>query len=132
MQTDEDYNDDTLRYIRKIKRRNRYEKKKEIESGIVYVGSEDDFSFSNAVYLQWQESENQKKSYQALYEALEDLKIIDPAGHKLIIEYYFAGERVTYTELGKKYGISRQACTKKIRKCLSTLKSLVELHKYKS
>lgn len=69
-----------------------------------------------------------KKRRCSLYEALEDLKLIDPVGYRLIIEYYLE-ERVTMTEIGRKHSISKQACSKKIRKCLDILKTLVELHK---
>lgn len=129
MQTDENYDDVRLRYEKKLRRRNRYERQKERLSGVKYFGSEDDFGFSQAVYQHWLSEEAREKSYQALYEALEELKRIDPTGYKLIIEYFFGGTKVTYTEIGKKYGISRQACTKKIRKCLTKLKTFVELHK---
>ena len=129
MQTDDKCNDDMLAFARKNKRRSRYEYKKAVESGVMYCGTDSDFLFSYAMYKLWLEEEQQKKSYQALYEALEDLKLIDPAGHKLVIEYYFSEGKVTFTQIGKKHGISRQACSKKIRKCLNILKSLVKLHK---
>ena len=129
MQTDDKLEDVRRKYEKKLKRRNRYEKQKEYTSGVIYFGSENDFGFSNAVYQQWLTQEAENRSYQALYEALDDLRRIDPAGHKLIIEYFFGGAKVTYTEIGRMYGISRQACTKKIKKCLCKLKVLVNLHK---
>lgn len=129
MQTDNNKDKSVDIFVRKIKRRERYEQKRKAEEGIAYFGSEDDYGFSSAVYRMWQSKEQQKKSYEALYQALDDLSRIDPAGHKLIVEYYFSGEKITFTEIGRKYGISRQACTKKIRKCLTVLKSLVELHR---
>lgn len=131
MQADEDINDLMVNYERELRRRDRYEKKKDRLIGISYFGSEEEFGFSGAAYQQWLTEETRKRSYLALYEALEDLRGIDPPGHKLIIEYYFSGTKVTYTEIGKKYGISRQACTKKINNCLLMLKSLVNLHKNK-
>lgn len=129
MQTAIDINDLRVKFEQELDRKTRYEKKKERLNGVKYFGSEDEFEFSNAAYQLWLTEETKKRSYQALYEALEDLNCIDPAGHKLIIEYFFSGTKVTYTEIGRKYGISRQACTKKIRKCLKKLESLVELHK---
>lgn len=130
MQTDKTNDNNLLEFQKKIRRRNRYERYKEISSGTRYFGSEDDYHFSMAVYAQWVCEENQKKSFNALYEALEDLRSFDPAGYNLIIDYFFGNQKVTYTDLGKKYGISRQACSKRIHKCLAFLKDfLVNLHK---
>ena len=123
-------NDDISRYIRQAKRRDRYERDCERRYGSSFCGSDDEYGFAQAAYRQWQRSENEKKSYRLLYTALDDLRLLDPAGYMLISEYYIEGG-VTFTEIGKKHGISRQACTKRIRKCLETLKLLVELHKLK-
>lgn len=132
MQTDKDFTDDINLILKKIRRRQRYEREREKEfknkGGIAFCGSEYDYGFSQAAYRLWKQTEDEKKSCQALYEALEDLRLIDPAGHRLIIEYYLE-ERVTLTEIGKKHGISKQACSKKIKKSLETLKILVELHR---
>ncbi len=131
MQTDKDFTDDISLIVKRLRRRQRYEREREYEQkkkgGIAFCSSENDYGFSQAAYRLWRQNEERKKSCQALYEALEDLKLIDPAGYRLIIEYYFE-ERVTLTEIGRKHGISKQACSKKIGKCLDTLKILVELH----
>lgn len=132
MQTDKGFTDDIGLIVKRMRRRQRYERERENEQkkngGITLCGSEYDYGFSQAAYRLWKQNEAEKKSCQALYEALEDLKLIDPAGHRLIIEYYLE-ERVTLTEIGKKHGISKQACSKKIKKCLDILKILVELHR---
>lgn len=131
MRTD---SDEISLFVKKQKRRDRYEREREAQlkkrSDISYFGSDNDWGFSQAAYNLWKQEEEEKKSCQALHEALEDLKLIDPAGHRLIIEYYFE-ERVTLTEIGRRHGISRQACRKRIDKCLDILKALVELHKFK-
>lgn len=132
MQTDKDFTDDIGLIVKKMRRRQRYEREREKElkkkGGIAFCGSDYDYGFSQAAYRLWKQNENEKKSCQALYEALEDLRLIDPAGHRLIIEYYLE-ERVTLTEIGKKHGISKQACSKKIKKSLEVLKILVKLHR---
>lgn len=124
--------DDISSIARQIKRRERYERDKErkINAANIFCRNDDDFAFSQAAYQKWLQAENEQKLYQVLYAALDDLKLLDPAGYKLISEYYLEGG-MTFTEIGKKYGISRQACTKRIHKCLSMLKVLVELHKLK-
>jgi RNA polymerase sigma factor (sigma-70 family) len=131
MQTEKDFSDEISFFVKKLKRRDRYErdrkKKENEEQSISYFGSDDDFGFASFSYERWVKNEQREKSYNALYDALEDLKLIDPAGHKLIIEYYFDG--LTMTEIGKKHGISQQACSKKIHRCLKILENLVELHK---
>lgn len=132
MQTDKDFTDDISLIVKRMRRRQRYERERENEQkkkgGVAFCGSEYDYGFSQAAYHLWKQNEEEKKSCQALYEALEDLKLIDPAGHRLIVEYYLE-ERVTMAEIGRKHGISKQACSKKIRKCLDILKVLVELHR---
>jgi hypothetical protein len=130
MQAEKDTND-LVKISKKLKRRNRYleEKKRKTDKrfGIAYCGYDMDYEFSQAAYMNWEQTEQEKKSCQALYEALEDLKEIDLIGYRMIIEYYLVG-RSTMTEIGKKYGVSRQACGKRINKCLSVLKILVNLH----
>lgn len=132
MQTDIDFSDEISLFVKKLKRRERYEREREAElkkrSDISYCGSDNDWGLSQAAYRLWKQEEEEKKSCQALYEALDDLKLIDPAGHRLIVEYYLE-ERVTMTEIGRRHGISRQACKKKIDKCLDILKIFVELHR---
>lgn len=112
-------------------RHERYLKKKhsdiEKKNGIIYCGNDEDHSFSQAAFQFWQQSEQEKKSCQALYQALEDLREIDPVGYRMIVEYYLVG-KVTLTDIGKKHRVSRQACGKRIKKCLSILKRLVQLH----
>lgn len=133
MQTDKIRDDgaasDILKLYKKSRRRRRYEYKKALDNGFINYGSEDEFSILCAVYNMWLEEEQQKRSYEALHEALEDLKRLDPFGYRLVIGYYFSNEKVSFTQIGKMHGISRQACSRRIRKCLNTLKTLVELHK---
>lgn len=131
MQTEKDYKDDLGKVSKKFRRISRYleEKKRKTDKrfGIAYCGYDMDYEFSQAAYTSWEQSEQEKKSCQALYEALEDLKEIDPVGYRMIIEYYLVG-RATMTEIGKKNGISQQACSKRISKCLTILQKLVMLH----
>ena len=131
MQTDKDYSDDISRWVKIMKRRERYEREREAElrrrNNVLTCGSDCDWGLSYAAYMSWKQSEETKKSCQALYEALEDLRLIDPAGHRLVVEYYLE-EGVTLTEIGRKHGISRQACRKRINKCLDMLQTLVKLH----
>lgn len=133
MQTDkkrsEDVTDEIIKLYKKSKRQRRYEYKKTLKNGLINYGNEDDFTVLRAVYKMWLEEEEQKRTHEALHEALEDLRRLDPFGYRLIIGYYFCNEKVSYTQLGKMNGISRQACSKRIRKCLNTLKVLVKLHK---
>lgn len=132
MQTDKNFPDDISLIVKRMRRRQRYERERENEQKkkgcVAFYSSEYDYGFSQAAYHLWKQNEEEKKSCQALYEALEDLKLINPAGYRLIVEYYLE-ERVTMAEIGKKHGISKQACSKKIRKCLDILKILVELHR---
>lgn len=101
-------------------------KKKEIDNGVVYFEAEKDIE--SVAYERWIQAEQMYQSYEELYYALDILKKIDPAGHKLIMEFYFCGEKITYTELAKRYGVSRWACSKKIHKCLKRLRTLMEMH----
>jgi uncharacterized protein YerC len=131
MQTEKDSKNDLEKVSKKFRRISRYleEKKRKTDKrfGIAYCGCDMDYEFSQAAYMNWEESEQEKKSCQALYEALADLKEIDPVGYRMIIEYYLIG-RATTTEIGKKNGISQQACSNRIRKCLTILQKLVMLH----
>lgn len=115
--------------ISKLNRRERYEKERDQKNGLLFYSSDSDYAFASASYKQWECEENEKKSFQALYKALEDLKRIDPAGHRLIVEYYLSEEKVTKTEIGARHGISRQACGQKIKRSLKKLKMLVKMYR---
>lgn len=122
---------DLKRFNSKCKRRERYEFKLRYEHNLYYGADGERFS-DEAAYTLWKQEEQRKKAYQALYQALDELKKIDPVGYKLIIDYYFhtnRGKRFTTKKLGKRYGISQQACSYRIHSCLKKLKALVMLNK---
>lgn len=109
----------------KIGRREQYLAERDYTNGLMYFGNENEL-FN--LRISFDESNEERKIHQALIKALVDLKVVDPIGYKLIEEFYFDEVIHNYSEMGRKYGISRQAYTKRLTKHLITLKSFVISH----
>lgn len=109
----------------KIGRREQYLNERDYNKGVIYFGDEDELY---NLRVSCDETVEEKKIHQALRKALMDLKEIDPIGFELIEEFYFDVEVHNFSEMGKKYGISRQAYTKRLKKHLRLLKRIVKSH----
>lgn len=109
----------------KIGRREQYLNERDCNKGLIYYGSEEEL-FN--LQISFEEKAQEIKIHQALQKALVDLRALDPIGYKLIDDFYFDDETHNYSEMSKKYGISRQAYTKRLKKHLIVLKNLVIYH----
>lgn len=73
------------------------------------------------------EAEYDRCMRRAMYLALEDLAELNPKWYMIIIDYYF-GESVSKSDLGAKYGTTRQAVGKTLNKALALLKRIAKKH----
>ena len=60
--------------------------------------------------------------------ALDWLSIISPKEHKLIMEYYYADKDLTVADLAKRYGISKQAISKRMAAIRDKLREFIIAH----
>lgn len=114
---------------RQRKRQERYFHEKDKENRVVYYGSEDKLAYLlyDSGYYNDGKSEYELLCESALKMALADFAERYPGGYRVIIEFYYHGE-ITYTELGRRLGISRQAATKTLKSSIRRLRPLVELY----
>lgn len=92
---------------------------------VVYYGSTEELAF-------WQSTCDRLDGDPDVYEtalrlALQQFRQINPEGYALIDDYYFHG-RISFTELGRMHGISRQAATKALKRNVDALRPLVEAY----
>lgn len=85
----------------------------------------DDYYFDVYQFEQYELQEQKRKLHNALDKALEEFEVIDPIGFQLVDEFFFGEKRFTFTEMGRRHKISRQAYTKMLNKHLKVLKSLI-------
>lgn len=114
---------------RQRKRQERYFHEKDRENKVVYYGSEDKLAYLlyDSGYYNDEKSEYELLCESALKMALADFSERYPLGYKVLIEFYYHGE-ITYTELGRRLGMSRQAATKSLKSSIRRLRPLVELY----
>ena len=90
---------------------------------VIYYGTSEELSY-------WQASCDPLNARADLYEealhlALQQFRELNPKGFALIDDYYFHG-RISFAELGRMHGISRQAATKALKRNVDALRPLVE------
>ncbi len=111
-------------YLKKLRQYKRDERKKSKKHEVLYFGSENDCFFSDAVYASWVREQQQKESYQNLYESLEKLKKQFPIGYKMIADYFF--HQLTLQELSAKYEMPQTTCHRHLKKSIKLLKMDLE------
>lgn len=93
-----------------------------------YCVSYDD-EWERVLFLESQKVEyivEKEERLRALKKALESLSSED---RKMIEDnFFYDGNRPTYTELAKKHGISRQAYTKNLNRLLAKLRKIIEYY----
>ncbi|MCM1228478.1 MAG: hypothetical protein NC320_13850 [Clostridium sp.] len=57
-----------------------------------------------------------------LYEALDELLSTDELCYYAVVDYYFSCEKVSYSILAKKYGVSKQTIHNRIHKAILFLR----------
>ncbi len=84
----------------------------------------DESEIAKAICIVYAEEQQKKEIHQALMQALEDFKKIDIVGYELVTEFYLGEKEVALTEMAKKYGISVQAYSQKLKRHLKILRMI--------
>ena len=110
--------------LKKMIRREKYLTERDNYFGLRYYGSEKELYLLHPIpkYTGNNSEERMHKCLcTAVYYALNDLKAYQPRWYEIICLYYL-GEPVSITYLGKRYGVTRQAVSKVLKKALRFLR----------
>lgn len=113
------------RNIRKMARRARYLQEQEYHKCVIHVSDitiyEDEESRIDRII-------SKKADMDALKKSLEDLLELSPDSYEMIFDCYLSDMKQSLTALAKPQKISRQAYSRRLKKALGILKTLVTYH----
>lgn len=119
--------------LKRLMRHQRYIIERDSAKGVLHYGSEEELytmSPSGIFVFEQEQNEAEYRSVlrKAMYFALSDLRDINPHWYELVTEYYLSEPRTTLEQVGERYGVSRQAVTKSIRKGMAVLRCHANMH----
>ena len=119
--------------LKRLMRHQRYIIERDSARGVLHYGSEEELYNMSPYGLYEYEQEQQEAEYRALlrkamYMALNDLQEWNSHWYELVTEYYLSEPRLTLEQVGERYGVSRQAVTKSIRKGMMVLRCHANMH----
>jgi len=118
-----------LTELKKMHRRERYEREVETSFRVFYFGREEElYSYfpqaCNVNPFADDEQEQERIRRKALRMALQKYKEINPEGYSYIAERFF-GEGASIVEMGHRHHVSRQAISQRISKYIGQLRLIV-------
>ncbi|MBR1431754.1 hypothetical protein [Ruminococcus sp.] len=119
--------------LKRLMRHQRYVIERDSAKGVLHYGSEEELYKMSPCGIYEYEQEQREAEYRALlrkamYLALRDLKEWNHYWYELVTAYYLTEPQPTLAQLGARYGVTRQAVTKSIRKGMTVLRCHANIH----
>lgn len=112
-----------IREYKKLVRHERYIEECDRKNGTKKYGFEEEIErFLPEHINQTYDDILSDKMIKFLYEALDELLSVDESCYHTVVDYYFSCEKMSYSILVKKYGVSKQTIHNRIHKAILFLR----------